>query len=405
MKGRVVHLVASIDDEAAGPSVSVPRLAEAQARIGLDVELSTVATGTPPTGARVPAVPLRRHPQAFARSPVLCRLVASEAMRRDLLARAGEIVIAHTHGLWLMPNVYPAAMTASGTRFVLSPRGMLSFDALTFSRRRKRLFQALVQRRALARVALFHATSEAEVDEIRTFGLTAPVAMVPNGVDMPPDDRGERDGPVRMILSLGRIHPKKGLARLVQAFAMVEGAHPNWRLRLVGPSEDGHADELRRLVDALGARNVSIEGPLFGADKLAAYRSASLFALPTLNENFAMTVAEALVAGTPVISTRGAPWAGLEAEGCGLWIDHGPEAMAAALARLMALSDNERTAMGARGRAWMARDFSWEGMARQLALAYTWICEGGNIPASIRLADTLRPDAGRAFSLHPGEPT
>lgn len=383
---RAVHVVASIDDEAAGPSVSVPRLAEAQARAGLEVELSTVATGEAPNKELAPSVPHRRHAPSFTGIPVLSRLVPSKAMRQDLTSRAKSIEIAHTHGLWLLPNVYPVEMTQAGTRLVLSPRGMLGKDALAFSPAKKRIFYELFQKRALAQASLLHATSEAEVSDIRAFGLMTPVVMAPNGIDIPPEkSRAAKHGP-RTILSLGRLHPKKGLDRLIRAFAALEPDHPNWRLRIVGPSEVGYGPKLQRLAGELGCRAVSVEPPVFGKEKLATYREASIFVLPTLHENFAMTVAEALAAGTPVVSTKGAPWARLVDEGCGFWVEHGPKPMEEALRALMAVSDEERAAMGARGRAWMARDFSWENSARTLIAAYNWLLMGGEPPASIRLA-------------------
>jgi glycosyltransferase involved in cell wall biosynthesis len=143
----------------------------------------------------------------------------------------------------------------------------------------------------------------------------------------------------------------------------------------VGPSEIGCREALERQVQDMAAPRVDFDGPLYGADKLAAYRAAGLFVLPTLNENFGMVVAEALAVGIPAISTRGAPWAGLAAERCGWWIEHGVDAMAAALDAALALDDAGRAVMGARGRAWMARDFGWDGIAARMADVYAW-CQG-----------------------------
>ncbi|MEO1102236.1 MAG: glycosyltransferase [Pseudomonadota bacterium] len=383
---KIIHVVASVDDKAAGPSISVPCLAEAQARQGLDVTLHTVATGASPPSFSVSHT---RHPASMAHVPVMKRLCASRAMKAELTAKASETAVVHNHGLWLMPNIYPAAMTRRGTKVVVAPRGMLGSAALKFSTLKKKLFHRALQYRALTRTAMFHATSEAEVADIRAFGFTAPVAMVPNGVEVPltlPTSR--YDGPPT-VLSLGRIHPKKGLDRLIHAFHLIN--RPDWRLLIIGPSEGGHDAELTALACALGLANVTIEPAVFGADKVAAYRAAEIFALPTQHENFAMTVAEALAVETPVISTVGAPWQDLEREGCGLWVDHGPEAMAAALKQLMALSSVERAAMGARGRDWMSRDFSWDTMAARLREAYAWIVEDGarerSAPHTIRFVE------------------
>ena len=189
---------------------------------------------------------------------------------------------------------------------------------------------------------------------------------------------------MRIALSLGRIHPKKGLDRLIRGWAKIELERPEWLLRIVGPSELNHAEELRALSKSLGLHRVSIEGPLYGTDKTVAFREADLFVLSTLNENFAMTVAEALAAGVPVIATKGAPWAGLKLERCGWWIDHGVEPMAAALRAATELSPRERHAMGARGREWMARDFSWGRVAADMLDVYRWITMKVDRPESVR---------------------
>jgi glycosyltransferase involved in cell wall biosynthesis len=135
---------------------------------------------------------------------------------------------------------------------------------------------------------------------------------------------------------------------------------------------------------ALGLARVSIEGPVYGEEKQAAYRDADLFVLPTMNENFGLTVGEALAAGMPAISTKGAPWSGLEAQGCGWWIDHGIEPLAAALANATAMSCEALSAMGAKGRAWMARDFSWDRVGRDMTDAYRWLTGGTETPPTIR---------------------
>jgi glycosyltransferase involved in cell wall biosynthesis len=170
--------------------------------------------------------------------------------------------------------------------------------------------------------ACIHVTSEQEYEEIRGFGLANPVAIIPNGIDLPRllGSKSAEPAVERIVLLLGRIHPKKGLARLVHAWSKVEVQYPNWRLRIAGPPELGHDNELRALAVSLGLTRISIEGPVYGEAKTVAYQYADVFALPTLNENFGLTVAEALAAGTPVISTKGAPWSGLEREGCGWWI-------------------------------------------------------------------------------------
>lgn len=367
---RILHILASIESEAAGPSVSVPRLAEAQARLGAEVEIATIGDPLAPHPKRT-LVPHTIYPQNFRTFPILSSLRLSNEMQRLMIQAPQKFDVIHSHGLWLAPNIYPAMAVRKGVTWVAAPRGMLGAEALRFSAIKKRLFWLAVQNRALSQASLIHATSEQEATEIRKAGITVPSVVVPNGVDIPPPPtRQKRANTSRTILSLGRIHKKKGLDRLIAAWAPIERAHPEWLVRIVGPNEGGHAEELIKLIAELGCTRVHIEDPIFGQEKLEAYRESDVFVLSTQNENFAMTVAESLAAGTPVISTKGAPWAGLEENNCGLWIDHGPEPLTAALRQVLQMSDEERTNMGLRGRDWMARDFSWDGVASSLLCAY-----------------------------------
>ena len=392
---RCTHVVASVADPGAGPTYSVTALCRNLAAAGTDVTLRSVDGWRAPPGheaiARRAAEPFDSvtHPQSFRSAPLLSSLCASADLRDAIRTDAMTTDVLHGHGLWLMPNVYPGAAcrrAGAKARYVLSPRGMLGAAALAFSPAKKRIFWSLYQKRALETVSCFHATSEAECDDVRRAGLNAPVAVIPNGIDLPAIDAAKRRDPAaeRVVLSLGRIHPKKGLDRLVRAWATIEAQHPDWRLQIVGPAELGHDVALRELAHSLGLRNVSVDGPAYGAAKDALLADASLFVLPTLNENFAMTVAEALAAQVPVISTKGAPWAGLETHRCGWWIDHGVEPMSEALRQAIELPDAERARMGARGREWMSQDYSWASVASEMLDVYRWLSGAGDRPASVK---------------------
>jgi glycosyltransferase involved in cell wall biosynthesis len=262
---------------------------------------------------------------------------------------------------------------------------MLTPVALSFSHRKKALFRRLFQNRALAAASLYLATAESEYDDIRSFGLPQPVAVIPNGIDMPNVSAEASQTGGRSVLSLGRIHPKKGLDNLIRAWALIELTFPEWKLRIVGPDQVGHTAELTQLIQSLKLKNVFIEDAVFGEAKTELMASVDLFVLPSRSENFAMTVAESLALGVPVISTKGAPWAGLETHGCGWWVDHGPEPLAAALYSAMSRPLEGLRGMGLNGRAWMAQDYSWEKVARMTLEAYQWLLKGGEPPTFIHV--------------------
>ncbi len=381
MSDTFVHILDSISEEASGPSYSVPRLCGALSAQGAAVCLFTV-------GASCSSSVEFRHeayPADFAGVPILGGLRLSNALKGALGRIAGTTTIFHMHGLWRMPNVYPAlAALRAHKPLVLSPRGMLGEAALEFSAYKKRLFWALAQGGAARSAACLHATSRQEYEDIRAFGLKAPIAIIPNGIDVPPalPKRRPSVGP-RTLLYLGRLHPKKGLDRLLDAWELIEGHHREWWLDIVGPTDGSYAQALKARIDGGATSRVRLVGPLYGEEKIEAYRRAELFVLPTLNENFAMTVAEALAQGTPVISTKGAPWAELVSRGCGWWVDHGPEPIAAAMDKAMSSSREQLASMGEVGRAWMCRDFEWSGIAVSMRSVYHWLIGRGERPSCV----------------------
>ena len=359
---RVAHVCANLANEADGVRRVVEDIARALTERGDTQTVHGISSGARSTetwgSVKVDHCPVR-GPRRFGYAPTLVR---------SIKAAAPDIV--HAHGLWMYPAL--AANRAAGRRIpvVVSPHGMLAKVALGFSPRKKRLVSTLYQDRVLRHAAMFLATSEEERDDIRAFGLTQPVRVIPNGVSVP--GRAELNGMLRRhtVLSLGRIHPKKGLDLLIRAWADLEHAFPYWDLRLVGPDENGHRAELEALARELGLRSVSFHEPVYGAQKRREMARASLFVLPTRSDNFALTVAESLAVETPVIATKAAPWAGLEAHDCGYWVEAESGAIRDALERAMSLPAEMRYDMGRRGRAWMKADFDWTRIAEDLHDAY-----------------------------------
>ncbi len=369
---RIAQIVASVTDEASGPSYSVSRLCRFLSSAGATVELHTVG----PSQDR--ALHGYRHKTSdhdWSRIPVLSRLQASAGLQAALTASAPGVDVFHGHGLWLMPNIYPGWVARrAGKPLVISPRGMLGEAALRFSSIRKRAFWTALQGSIVRDASCLHATSRQEYDEVRKFGLGNPVAIIPNGVDIPAyDPLPKVNGAMRTVLYLGRLHPKKGIDQLIAAWARVEDRHPGWQLEIVGPLTGGYPDELRRMIAETGIKRARLAGPAYGADKTEAYRRSDLFVLPTLNENFGNTIAESLALGVPVITTKGAPWEGLEARNCGWWVDHGVSPLAAALDQAMDMDSVRLAAMGKAGHLWMSQDFSWESVASSMLSVYRWL--------------------------------
>jgi glycosyltransferase involved in cell wall biosynthesis len=377
---RAVHIVPSIQHEASGPSYAVPSLCRALVAEGVDVSVHVLARGVP---AVWDGLSIHEHPEWRG---VFTRLGVSPSLWRALVreAEAGASIV-HNHSLWMMPNVYPGfAVARTKSRLVTSPHGTLDLWARRRSRWKKRIMMALLQRRTLDRTDCFFATSAAEHESVRSAGLRAPVAVIPIGIDLPALGSRVRATPRRLVF-LGRLHPKKGLDVLLRAWSVASRQFPGWELYIYGPDESGYATEMKELNATLGNRRVFFRGPVYGAEKWRELAAASLFVLPTHAENFGIAVAEALACRVAAIVTHGAPWPGLEVEGCGWWIDQGIGPLTACLEVALAQSDEQLDAMGARGRQWIERDFSWSRIGEMTARTYSWLVEGGAMPHWVRL--------------------
>jgi len=233
----------------------------------------------------------------------------------------------------------------------------------------------------LKNAACLHATSELEFREIREKGLSNPVAIIPNGIDIPNIRKKEAPSPnKRRLLYLGRIHPIKGIDILLRAWAAIEKDFPDWELSVVGPDNNGYLCRLQNLAKDLNIEKVTFPGPAYGEEKCRVYQSADLFVLPTHSENFGMTVAEALAYGIPAIVSKGAPWQGLETHGCGWWLEIGEEPLKECLKEALTLSPKELSKRGALGRAWVERDFSWPRAGEMMHKTYLWLLGDGPLP-------------------------
>jgi glycosyltransferase involved in cell wall biosynthesis len=376
---KLIEVVPAISEDAGGPSYSVVRLTESLAERGCDVTLAALEWG--PLSRRpifVKTFPVAAGPRRLGRSPAMARWLT-------LQARTGEMVLFHNHSLWMMPNVYPGLIARRhAVSYVVSPRGTLSNWAINSGSVVKRLFWPLVQRPSLAALSCWHATSDAEYSDIRACGFRQPVAVIPNGVDLPDLPAKERSD-VRTLLFLGRIHPIKGLDVLLRAWRATQQRFGEWRLIIAGPDNDGHLARVQTLASDLKLERVYFVGPLYGRDKWLAYGNSDLFVLPTHSENFGLAVAEALAAGTPVIVTRGAPWQALRKYQAGWWIDIGLEPLIAAFEEAFDLPEERLCWMGNNGRAWMQREFSWNAIGLEMANFYRWLCGRGDRPASVRV--------------------
>lgn len=326
--------------------------------------------------------------------PSIPRFGFAPKLSVDLQRSAHDVI--HQHGLWLYPSIAVARWRRALSKpVVISTQGMLEPWAIANSALKKRIAGFLFERSNLTHAACIHC-SEAEVGGIRAYGLKNPIAVIPNGVDVPDHQRRRSprpqwmsSSPRRTLLFLGRLHPKKGIPELLRAWSRVKAEMPivaeAWLLAIVGWDDGGHAAELQRLAAELGLDGSSVvfPGPLFGDDKAAALSYADAFILPSHSEGFPMAVLEAWAQGLPVFMTRACNIAVGFGAGAAIEVTTEPGALAEVLARSLIRADLAE--VGTRGHELVVSRFTWPSIVSELRSVYEWLIGSAPRPSCVHV--------------------
>lgn len=382
---NLLFLLGSLSRANGGVSESVRRLAQSLVRrdgvqvgvFGLqdDYYAEDIAAWSPVPAQGWPV----SGPRAFGYAPGL-----SGALARS----AAEAI--HVAGLWMYPSLAHRRQQRRARRpYMISPHGMLDAWALRNSAWKKQIAAVWFERAHLAGASCLHALCEPEYQAIRAYGLTNPVCVIPNGVDLPDPAAPARSVPWpadgrKTMLFLGRLHPKKGLVPLVQAWRAAND--PRWRLVIAGWDQGGHQAELQALVESWDlAGSVLFTGPLHGVAKQDAYRAADAFILPSFSEGLPMTVLEAWSFAKPVLMTEACNLPAGFSAGAAVRIEAVADRLAGQLSTFFSMGEAETARRGRAGRALVEQSFAWPQVARQMAGVYAWMCAGGTPPPEVRL--------------------
>ena len=367
---KALHVIPGLSRESGGPSRSVQGLVAGLNEVGVEAWLLTLNKGDEPW------------------IDGIAHFVNGEPFEKVLEQVKPQIV--HLHCIW-SPALHRCAVICRRWKipYVIAPRGMLEPWSLQQKWLKKRIARFLYQDRDLKCAAALHATAESEAEQFLKLGFRNPVIVSPNGVNVPKNySRVERvDHVERRALFVSRMHPKKGVLELVEAWKLVVSGRSSvvsgWVCELVytvsGEFEREYEAKVKAKVKELGLEEQFVFiGALNDDEKWAAYGRADLFVLPTYSENFGIVVAVPVWAGVPVITTKGTPWRELEDRKCGKWIDLPAEdsnpsawpALVTALKEMMAMSDDERQQMGERGRKLVEDKYTWAAVVKEMVKGY-----------------------------------
>ncbi len=338
-------------------------------------------------------------PRAFSYAP---------AMLAKLLE--GDYDIAHSHGLWQYPSIAVRRWHAqTGRPYVISPHGMLDPWAVRNSHWKKILADAIYEGSHLRNASCIRALCESEDQAIRTYGLKNPICVIPNGIDLPiekPELRDQRHEK-KVLLFLGRIHPKKGLPNALRAWKQaLHSTFHEWQFVVAGWDQGGHEADLKRLCREIDVSEASVSvdqflsetpvsclrhpasvlfvGPAFGAVKDALLRRASAFILPSFSEGLPMSVLEAWSYSLPVLMTDKCNLLEGFAANAAVRIGTDVVSIAEGLRLLFESPISDLRSLGHNGRLLVSERFSWPMIAAQAKQVYEWILGGGVAPDCVR---------------------
>jgi len=380
---KIVHAVHTLDPAAGGPPQVAVRLAAAQAAMKHDVHVVSYAT----TADRVRvAQQLERvpHQQRVHFHPVLDpdrleRLTGRRARQllHQLLPGADFV---HIHGVW---GALPAAAAAGARRtavpYCFRPAGMLDPWSLAQRRLKKRLALWLTYRAALNRAAFIHALNEDERRLLLPLRLTTETVVIPNGVFLEELEPLPGPGEFRRahpplgdrpyVLFMSRLHAKKGLDVLAEAFALLAQRRQDVELVVAGP-EEGAGPDFRQRIAARGlSARVHVVGPLYGAQKYAALVDAACFCLPSRQEGFSVAITEAMACGLPVVISEACHFPEVATAGAGAVTPLDAGAIAEALFQVLS-QPAVAARQGSAGARLVRERYTWQSVAQQCLQHY-----------------------------------
>ena len=363
-----------------GTAHVVPELAAALAQQGVDVDVVTTVAA----GDKVLAVPLSGWQSQAGYRVRYCPcwhrgdFVWSSALLLWLARHGQDYDLVHSHTLFApMLAIAHGICRWQRLPYLMTPHGMLEPWALGHKAWKKKLYMAWVERPALAKAGAIQVLSQREADQVAAMRLSTPVAIVPNGVTLPPDvspavfdDAFPLIGDRTRLLYLGRIDPKKGLDQLITAFAALYRDRPQVHLILAGPDALGYRDALQRQARTLGCGTaITFTGMLSGDRKWSALRAADLFVYPSYSEGFSLAILEAMAAGLPCVITTGCNFPEAAIAQAVVTVEPEQPALTSALRHLL----NDRAAaqaLGDRAREFVQNHYTWQHRAQHLVQVY-----------------------------------
>lgn len=368
----------TLDVNAGGPAFSTYNTMRGLNAIGVETHVLMYKMGV---GGKLIGNDVPVH---FAKKPIEHSFCYSPYYKGEIIS-CGDFDIYQAQGVWQY-NTYALVDVARKREkpYIITPRGMLYPQDIAKSKSWfKKMSLKIRLLDDLNRASCVHVTCEDEMNHCRNLGVTSPIAIVPNPVEIKEYPKAKKDQVFRLGY-LGRISRRKNVEGLIYAWSELgDKVKENAELLIIGGGDEEYMAFLKKEAARLNLSNVRFTGFISGQEKEDALSSLSVLAMPSEFENFGNVIVEGLVRGIPCIATTGAPWKDLVDFKCGWWVKYNQEAITDAVKAALGISAEELDAMGERGKQLMKDKYSIEAVAKQMKAVYEWILGSSTKPVFI----------------------
>jgi len=372
---KILSFISSLDLNGGGPSRSVPMLVKGLAELGGDVTLMTIRSKN-----------MNIH--ALEGTTAKLKVLEPSFSRKEIAQylKSEKFNLIQIQSMWEWPyHKVMAEARKQGIPYIITPRGMLEPWSLSQKKWKKKLAWWLYQRNDVQKSACVFTTAKMEADHVGELGITTCKAIIPNGIETDGYPCKSSVGHVKkQVLFLSRIHVKKGIELLFEAWKRIHTDYQDWQLLVIGNGETEYIHSLENRVESLGLKDsIKILPPVFGEAKIKVYQESALFCLPSFSENFGMVIAEAMSCGTPVITTTNCPWEALNETKTGWCVDLSVDNLERAIREALTMAPAELYDMGQKASRLVYDNFDYRSVARKTLRLYEWLLGGGEKPEFI----------------------
>lgn len=373
---KLLHVIPGFEIRGGGGTRACAELCESLATLRHEVTVAHVDSSNEncfsPKGVDVKAFPPStfRH---YAYSPALREYLKREIPKVDLV---------HIHVTWQYPNIPTSRYCRQyHIPYVMQPHGNLHPWKMNHKALRKKLYWHIVEKSIFASAAFIHVESEADQEDIKHYCPDAETFVSPCGVYSEKFENRTNPGYIKKkwpvfkdkkcLLYLARVDVNKGIHLLLKAYSKLLMSNSDYNLLIVGPDYYGTTDKMKSLSRKVGIENRVIwAGMVSDQERIWIMQDCDIYVLPSMSENFAISVLEAMFCSKPILTTTSTPWKELQLHNAGIVTHPTVDGIYRGLMRMLSLDYDALNQLGLNAYLLAKLKYEWSTIAKSLVGEY-----------------------------------